>query len=333
MPDVSHSATIRTLPINREFGLAAITLVTLVAIALAFPPFATAANLREAFDDTSILILLALGQMLVLLTRAVDLSVAANVAFSGMCVALFNQAMPNASIIWVLALAIATGTALGAFNGLLVWLLKIPSIVVTLGTMAIYRGLVFVLSHGAWVTSNEMSTVFQSAIRTRVLGFTVLSWLAIVGFLTMLLLLRFTSFGRRFYLAGDNPSAAAYVGVNVGRVQFAAFTLCGAVAGLCGYLWVSRFAVAYTDVALGFELQVIAACVIGGVSIAGGVGTVVGVLLGCLFLGAIKNALPLIGISPFWQMAVSGLIITLAVAINARRERASVRQILEVERV
>jgi rhamnose transport system permease protein len=92
---------------------------------------------------------------------------------------------------------------------------------------------------------------------------------------------------------------------------------------------VARFAVAYTDVAQGFELQVIAACVIGGVSIAGGVGTVAGVLLGCLFLGIIKNALPLIGVSPFWQMAVSGLIITVAVVLNARRGRSARRQILE----
>ena len=317
---------------GRDLGLAAVTLALLVAVSVRFPAFAQPANLLEVFDDTSILILLALGQMSVLLTRAVDLSVASNVAFTGICVALFNQAFPDMSIAVVVIMALAIGGVLGLLNGVLVWLLEMPSIVVTLGTMAIYRGLTFVLSKGAWVTSNEMSTAFQNAIHVRLLGFTVLSWLAVLAVAAAYFMLRFTSFGRRFYLAGGNPAAAAYVGVSVGKAQFAAFTLSGVIAGLCGYLWVARFAVAYTDVALGFELQVIAACVIGGVSIAGGIGTVAGVLIGCLFLGIIKNALPLIGVSPFWQMAVSGVVITLAVVLNARREHSGGRQILEAQR-
>jgi rhamnose transport system permease protein len=141
--------------------------------------------------------------------------------------------------------------------------------------------------------------------------------------------LRYTAAGRRFYVAGNNPQAAVYAGVSVGRTQFLAFALSGAIAGVCGYLWVARFAVAYTDVASGFELQVIAACVIGGISIGGGVGTLAGVVLGCLFLGVLKNALPLLGISPFWQMAVSGLVITMAVIVNARDPSAGRRRILE----
>jgi rhamnose transport system permease protein len=141
--------------------------------------------------------------------------------------------------------------------------------------------------------------------------------------------MRYSAIGRRFYVAGNNPQAAAYAGVSVGQTQFLAFLISGAIAGLCGYLWVARFAVAYTDVASGFELQVIAACVIGGISIGGGVGTVAGVLLGCLFLGVLKNALPLLGVSPFWQTAVSGLVITAAVIINARDPSAGRRRILE----
>jgi rhamnose transport system permease protein len=314
---------------RRDLGLAAVTLALLVLVSLRFAGFAKPANLLEVFDDTSILILLALGQMSVLLTRSVDLSVASNVAFTGICVALLNQSFPDLSIVVIVLVSLLIGAALGALNGLLVWLLEMPSIVVTLGTMAIYRGFTFVLSKGAWVTSNEMTSAFQNAIHTRLLGLTTLSWLAIFAVIAAGFILRFTAFGRRFYLAGGNPSAASYVGVNVGKAQFASFVISGLIAGLCGYLWVARFAVAYTDVALGFELQVIAACVIGGVSIAGGIGTVAGVLIGCLFLGIIKNALPLIGISPFWQMAVSGVVITLAVVLNARREQSGGRQILE----
>jgi rhamnose transport system permease protein len=319
----------KSLLLNRDFGLGILTMILLGAVTAFHPQFATATSLKGVFDDTSVLILLALAQMPVLLTRSVDLSVAANLALSGMCVALFNHAHSQASMVWVLLLAIGIGAVLGAINGLLVWLLELPSIVTTLGTLAIYRGLVFVVSAGAWVTSDKMSPPFLGLMRVNLLGLTALSWLAIIGAIAAYAGLNYTQPGRRFFIAGNNPEAAAYAGIDVRRTRFWAFTLSGAVAGLCGYLWVSRFAVAYTDVAQGFELQVIAACVIGGVSIAGGVGTVGGVIIGCLFLGIILNALPMIGISPFWQMGVSGLVIVSAVVVNAWRERNPSRRILE----
>lgn len=322
-------ATRATALLTRDAGLWLLTLLLIAAVGARFPHFATVTSLKSVIDDTSILILLALAQMPVLLTRSIDLSVAANLALTGMWVALFNQAFPHASIATVIALALLSGTLLGAFNGLIVWLLEVPPIVSTLGTMAIYRGLVFVLSGGAWVTSNRMSHSFLDLVRTDIAGFTLLSWVAVAATALTYLGLRYTTIGRNFFIAGSNPDAAAYAGIDVPRMRFIAFTLSGTVAGLCGYLWVSRFAVAYTDVAQGFELQVIAACVIGGVSIAGGSGTVTGVLAGCLFLGVIKNALPLIGISPFWQMGISGLVIVSAVILNARRAQGIPRRILQ----
>jgi rhamnose transport system permease protein len=314
---------------QREWGLATLNLLLFAAVALRFPGFASLGSVQGLLDDSAILLLLAIGQMLVILTRAIDLSVAANVALSGMAVALVNQAHPGLGIAIIVPLALLLGALLGAANGALVWLLEVPSIVVTLGTMAIFRGAVYLLSGGTWVTSNHMSAAFQQWVRMRLLGFTTLTWLAVLGALLAWLLLRYSATGRRFYVAGNNPQAAAYAGVSVGQTQFLAFLISGAIAGLCGYLWVARFAVAYTDVASGFELQVIAACVIGGISIGGGVGTVAGVLLGCLFLGVLKNALPLLGVSPFWQTAVSGLVITAAVIINARDATAGRRRILE----
>jgi rhamnose transport system permease protein len=314
---------------GRDAGLGALTLALLGVISVFYPRFALPSSLANLLDDTSILIILALAQMAVILTRAVDLSVAANLALTGMCVALFNHAHPEAGLYWVILLGVAIGAALGALNGLFVWLLEVPPIVSTLGTLAVYRGMVFVVSGGAWVTSNKMSPAFLSLVRVSILGMTVLSWMALGFAAAAFWAFRFTNIGRRLFIAGSNPGAAAYAGIDVRHTQFLAFTMSGAVAGLCGYLWVSRFAIAYTDVAQGFELQVIAACVIGGVSIAGGSGTVAGVIFGCLFLGVIKNALPLIGVSPFWQMAISGLVIISAVILNSRRARAAPRRILE----
>lgn len=313
---------------RRDLAFAGLTALLIVVVTVAFPGFATPRHLAGLLDDTAILILLALGQMLVILVRGVDLSVAANLALSGMLAALFNRAYPGAGVLPAVLIAVAAGTGLGAANGLLVWKLRLPPIVVTLGTMSVYRGVIYLLSKGAWVNENEMSRPFLAFPRGAFLGLSTLSWFAIVIAAVFVFTLRRARLARDLYAAGGNPEAAAYSGIDAGRMQFVAYTICGAIAGLCGCLWVSRFAVAYTDIALGFELQVIAACLIGGVAIAGGVGSAVGVVLGCLFIGVIRSSLPLVGISPFWQMFINGAVILVAVLISARR-RTAARPVLE----
>jgi rhamnose transport system permease protein len=314
---------------RRDVQLAGLTLALILAVTIAFPGFAAPRNLAGVFDDTAILIMLALGQMLVILVRGVDLSVAANLALCGMLAAQFNRAWPGAGVVPVLLLSLCAGSLLGAFNGVLVWKLRLPPIVVTLGTMSVYRGVIYLLSRGAWVNENEMSRDFLEFTRLKFLGLTTLAWLALLFTAAFILCLRYTRAARNLYAAGGNPEAAAYSGIDAGRMQFFAYVISGAIAGLCGYFWVARFAVAYTDIALGFELQVIAACLIGGVAIAGGAGTAVGVLLGCLFLGVIRNSLPLVGISAFWQMFINGVVILVAVLLSAR-QRLRARTILEV---
>jgi rhamnose transport system permease protein len=225
--------------------------------------------------------------------------------------------------------AVVLGAALGAVNGLLVWKLGIPSIVVTLGTMTIYRGVIFLFTDGKWINAHEMTAAFKDLPRLVLLGLPVMGWTAIAVVVAASLLLGRTALGRSFFAVGGNPHAAVYAGIDVGRTQAVAFVLSGALAGLTGYLWVARYAVAYVDIAGGFELDVVAACVIGGIAIAGGAGSVGGAVLGALFLGVIKNALPVVGISPFWQLAISGTAIILAVALNARQSRAPGRIILK----
>ena len=314
---------------SRELLLLAAIVVLLGLIALRFPAFIAPTNLMAVFNDTSPLILLAIGQMIVILTRCIDLSVAANLALTGMVVALINLAQPDLHIALILGISIGFGALLGMFNGVLVWKLDIPPIVVTLGTMTIFRGVILLLTEGKWVNSHEMSAAFKAFPRTDLLGLPVLSWFAIGAVLVFTVLMNRTTLGRAFYAVGGNPHAATYAGINVGRTQFWAFTISGALAGLAGYLWVSRFAVAYVDIAGGFELTVVAACVIGGVSIMGGVGSIVGALLGALFLGIIANALPVVNVSPFWQMAISGSAIIIAVILNAQANRTKGRIILK----
>lgn len=314
---------------SREILLLAAIAVLVALISTRFPSFVTLANLADVFNDTSPLILLAIGQMIVILTKCIDLSVAANLALTGMVVSMINVAAPGVPVSVIIVVAVALGTMMGMVNGLLVWKLDIPPIVVTLGTMTIFRGIIFLISYGKWVNSHEMSAAFKAFPRAEVLGLPMLSWIAIFAVIIFLVVMTRTTLGRAFYAVGGNPHAATYTGISVGKTQFWAFTISGALAGLVGYLWVSRYAVAYVDIAGGFELDVVAACVIGGVSIAGGIGSVGGALLGALFLGVIKNALPVINVSPFWQLAISGSAIIIAVAVNSRANRSKGRIILK----
>ncbi len=316
-----------TLLKHREALLALAILALIALIALRFPAFVAPANLAGVFNDTAPLIILAIGQMIVILTKCIDLSVAANLALTGMVAALMNGA--GVPLPLIVLTAIILGAALGAVNGLLVWRLGIPSIVVTLGTMTIWRGTIFLMTDGKWINAHEMTAGFKALPRMVLLGLPVMSWIALVVVVGAVVLLGRTAFGRSLYAVGGNPHAAVYAGIDVGRTQAVAFVLSGALSGLTGYLWVARYAVAYVDIAGGFELDVVAACVIGGIAIAGGAGSVAGCVLGALFLGVIKNALPVVGISPFWQLAISGAAIILAVVFNARAARAPGRIILK----
>lgn len=311
---------------SREAILALAIVILLALIATRFPAFIAPRNLASVFTDTSPLIILALGQMAVILTKCIDLSVAANLALCGMVAAMLNGM--GAPLPLILLAVIALGAALGAVNGFLVWKVGIPSIVVTLGTMTIYRGLIFLLTDGKWINAHQMSDCFKAFPRALFLGLPVMAWIALAVIAAFAILVGRTPLGRAFFAVGGNPHAAVYTGISVGGTQAAAFVLSGALAGLTGYLWVARYAVAYVDIAGGFELDVVAACVIGGIAIAGGAGSVAGCVMGALFLGIVKNALPVVGISPFWQMAISGSAILIAIAFNARNQGPKGRLIL-----
>jgi len=314
---------------NRDLWLAVVIVLMILATGLRSPGFISGANLLTILNNNAILVVLALGQMAVILTRSIDLSMASNLALSGMIVALVNAAYPEVPVPALILLASFIGLTLGALNGALVWLLGIPAIVVTLGTLTIFRGLIFVIAGGKWVNADAMSEPFVQLTRIPLLGVPLLTWYAVAIVLCFYFVMTRTSLGRSIYAIGVNPVAAVYAGIDVGRTKFVAFCISGALSGLSGYLWVSRYVIGSVEVANGYELTIIAACVIGGVSIAGGIGTVAGAVMGALFLGVINSALPVINISPFWQLAISGGAIILAVILNSRAERRRGRLILK----
>lgn len=317
---------------QREPLLALMIVALVLLVGLRAPVFLTPGSLANLLTDSTLLVMLALTQMLVIVTRGIDLSVASNLALCGMVAAMLASRNPELPLAVVMAAATATGLLLGLVNGWLIGYLALPPIVVTLGTMSVYRGMVFVLSGGAWVSAHQMPKGFVDFPLTRLLGLPHLVWIALAAVLAMVFIARHTRFGRDLYAIGNAPQCAAYIGIPSARRLLWTYGLSGLVAGLCGYLWVARYAVAYTEIAYGFEFTVIAACVIGGVSIAGGVGSVLGAVLGALFLSVIGNALPVLQVSPFWQSALTGLVILGAVLVNARGNGRRSRQILPLHR-
>ena len=304
----------------REALLGAIIAAMVLAIGAYAPVFVERGSLVGVLNDTGFLFMLALAQLVVILTRGIDLSVAANLALTGMLTALVGQYGPDVPAIVYVVLAVIIGACLGLFNGGLIGLIGIPPIVVTLGTLAIFRGMIVVIGGGDQVNATEMGQTFQSFPKLTVFGLSSVFWIAAAIAIGMWLFLTMTRTGRGLYAVGGNPVAARYCGIDLWRQQVLVYTISGAISGLAGYLWVARYGVAYSEIAIGYELTVIAACVIGGVSIGGGVGSVAGTLLGALFIGVIVNALPVMQVSPFWQMAIAGAVILAAVVINARAE-------------
>ena len=264
--------------------------------------------------------IVALGQMAVILTRGIDVSVGSTLALSGMMVALFLRDHPAFSVYGAALLGVGIGAGLGAVNGSLVAGAKIPPIAATLGTLGVYRGLTYVVSGGRQVDDYQLPRALASwsmdgPFHQSLVPYVVFAALVVAG--AMAYALSRLPWGRNLYAVGGNPDAAVLRGVPVRLVTWSAYVVCGAGSGLAGVLYASRFGtVNPASIGSGFELLVIAAVVIGGTSVFGGIGSVGGVLLGCLLLGTINVALAALNIADNYQMAVYGLVILLAVLFD-----------------
>jgi rhamnose transport system permease protein len=301
----------------RETGIFIFIVLLVILVSLRSPYFLNVENFRDIFLDIAILSMIAIGQMMVVITRGIDLAVGSGIGFSAMAIGMYvsmHWGMPP----WAAVLmGIGLGILMGGFNGLVVTVGRVPPIIVTLGTLSIYRGLVYVVSQGAWVDAHELPLAFkQFTIRT-IFGIPTLVIFAVIVAVIFYYFLNHTRLGRQIYAVGSNPTAAQFAGIRVNRIILMVFVLSGALYGMGGVMWVSRYANAANNTALGWELQSVAAVVIGGVSIFGGTGTLPGVLLGSLLLGIINNAVNLVGISPFWKQVLYGLVILLAVIADS----------------
>lgn len=311
----------------REAGILFVLLLLVVFTAVRSSNFLTTSNLQGIALDITILTVVAIGETVVILTRNIDLSVGSIVGFTALFVGVVLKVHPGMPVIAALALGAAVGLVFGSGNGLLVTVGRVPAIIATLGTLGIYRGLVFVYSNGSGqpeVTAADLSNSFLNLATETVFGIRVFFLIPLVLLIVTGYWLRQTRSGREVYAVGGNPVAARLAGINSGRIVLLAFALSGALAGLAGVLYTSRYAQVDTLAGKGLELNVIAAVVIGGTSTLGGTGGITGTLIGCVLLGVINNSLILLsgpGQAQFWQGAVYGAIILGAVMTDASISR------------
>jgi rhamnose transport system permease protein len=318
----------------REIGLVIALGATVVFFAIRAPNFLSVGNWQDIARDVAIVVVVAVGETMVVLTRNIDLSVASMVGLSAYISADYLAHHPATALGVAALIAVGVGTVLGLVNGLLVVVARIPAIIATLATLAIYRGLSFQVTAGEQVSAFQLPDRFLELAASKPLGLPTLAWFAFAVAIAGSAVLRWTGWGRDFYAIGSNPEAARFAGIPVGRRIILAFTICGALSGLGGFLWASRFPNVDAVAATNFELDVITAVVIGGVNVFGGSGTILGVVLGAVLVATIQDGFTLLRLSEFWKMFFNGAAIVIAVTIDAlvtrrlqdalRRRRAEV---------
>lgn len=281
------------------------------------PAFAGSGNLLNVLLQVSIIAIVAFGMTAVLLLGEIDLSVGSIIALSG-CVAGTLLAR-GAPVFLVVAAVLACGALLGAVNGALCALLAIPSFIVTVATMGIFRGLAYIGSDGMPVPVENPAWLWIG--NGHWLGLPVPVWLLAALLLLGHLLLSRTVFGRKVYLAGGNAEAAIYSGIRVPRLKIAVFMLSGLMASVGGIVLSARLYSAQPNAAIGWELDAIAAAVLGGTSLAGGYGTVPGTLIGALIIAVINNGMNLLSVPYFYQLIVKGAVILVAVCIDVQNKK------------
>ena len=302
----------------REIAIAAIIII--VAIVVQFRTgggFFTKANLYDLTRESAIIAMVSMALMLVVLTGCIDISIGSTMGLCGMLGALILKDHHDINLVVLFVIAIAIGAVCGLINGFVVARLHVFPLIATLATEYIYRGVIYLFSHGQWVAQAEMTPGFINVAVTKILGINSLVWFAIFIVVMTFLFTRFTPTGRSFYAVGNSVTAAEVTGINPRRVKMLAYTLCGAICGLAGLLWICKYGNAQSESCEGYEITIIAAVAAGGCNIAGGAGTVAGVLLGAMLMGTLNNILPLIQVSTYWQQAIKGAVILISVIINA----------------
>jgi len=300
----------------RESGII-VVLIVFVAITVSIEPrFASQQEVQFILANTTIFALLALGETMVIVSRNVDLSIGSVVGLSAYVSASLFGKIHGIPILVVFLVGLGIGLAVGVANGLMVAIGRVPSLVVTLATLYIVRGLDILIVGGNEVVAQTLPNAFIQIPRAGIYGVPYLAIAIAVVIGIGAYYLRSYRSGRELYAIGSNPEAARLAGIAVGRRVFTAFAVSGAIAGVAGVLWAAQYQTVDSNAGTGYELTVIASVVVGGVAIFGGSGSAVGAAIGALLLQTINSALYVLGISPFWDQAIAGALLLAAITLD-----------------
>jgi ribose transport system permease protein len=279
--------------------------------------FLNLSNIAQVTRALSFVAIMAVGQSLVIITGGIDLAAGSILGLSGVVAAVL---LNNGAPIPVACLAgLLTGVGAGLFNSIIITRAKLPPFIVTLGLMSIARGLAFAITGGE--TIRGLQPAFLEIGQGSLLGIPIPILIMVAFAWIVSLFLRRSPWGRHVYAIGGNEEAAVFSGINVGRVKTIVYALCGLSAGIAGVLFTSRFGVGQSTAGLGYELDVIAAAVIGGISLSGGRGTIMGAIVGSLLMGILRNGLVLLNVSAYWQQVAIGAVIIIAVVLDRKSKR------------
>lgn len=308
---------VRRLIRRRESAILAALAVLIIAIGAAEPNFVSGSNLYLLSRQISFVAIVALGELFVILHGGIDLSVGSIMALAGMATGeLMKRGVPPVAAV---ALGIAAGLVMGALNGALIAYVGLAPFIVTLGMLSFASGVVLGLTKGWPIT--QIPASFVPLAHGSLLGLPIPVWIVLLLAVVAHVVLTSTAFGRRTYAIGGNEQATFLSGIDVRRIKLALYMISAGFASLAGIVLVARFSSAQADTGKGWELDAIAAAVIGGTSLAGGAGSVLGVLIGACLMGVIQNGLVLMKVSSYWQTAVIGVVIVLAAVLDRVRRR------------
>lgn len=310
------ASALHRLLVARELGIV-VALVALVAVTTAKNSrFLESQSIKDLLLGASILAILAIGQTCVIVTKNVDLSVGSVLGLVAFGVGKLFVSHPGTPIVAAVIVGIVGGLVCGVVNGALIAVAKVPSLVITLGTLYIFRGLDYSWAAGQQINAADMPSGFLKLGTQSIVGIPVLAIIAVVVLVLAGIALRSYRSGRELYAIGSDATAARLSGIPVQRRVFTAFAVNGALAGLAGVLYAARFGTIDASAGSGLELQVVAAAVVGGVAIVGGSGSVWGAAVGALLLTTIGSSLAVLQITPFWQQAINGALILAAIGLD-----------------
>ncbi len=320
---------LKTIVKDRSFGLVMACVVLLLLASQLTPQLLTPEAINDMLKNNAISGILAIGMLMVLVTRGIDLSIAATMVFSGLVISMINADHPGVPVFLLVVIAVGIGTVIGLYNGILISKLKLLPIIATLSTLYVIRGLGYVVSDSRWIVPANFTDGYKAFATGKVLGVNNLIISAIVMFLIAWITLSYLKFGRRIYAIGSSPASAKVTGINSVAVTLAVYAIMGGIAGFAGFLYTSNYAIAQSTMAMGMEMDVIAICILGGVSINGGTGRISGIIVATVLFAIISSFLSMLSGLSIWTDAIKGIIIVSAVILNIYTSRSAKQRALK----